>query len=274
MHTFPIPVVAYGPGSQPEDEDLHYLPMPSDMHTYRPPSVEAEDMQPGATAMLARIEAALADWQPGHNGSLDLAELSDEELTVLDQVLGEGEVSAQISTPRGQVRIQESVFAGVWRMRQVDEQDVLLCDRIEVGDIPSALRKASALGNAAPEQPEDIAGLASAPALLTELGEQLKTGNDHVINLTLLPYTPEDGRYLEQALGKGAAAILSRGYGNCRISATGVARLWWVQFFNSQDALILNTLEICDVPEVARAAREDLADSRERLAEVRAWLGE
>ena len=35
---FPIPVVAaLGPGSQPEDETLDYMPMPSGMDTYRPP---------------------------------------------------------------------------------------------------------------------------------------------------------------------------------------------------------------------------------------------
>jgi len=42
---------------------------------------------------------------------------------------------------------------------------------------------------------------------------------------------------------------------------------------NSQDALILNTLEITDAPEVARTAAEDLADSAERLTEVMEWIG-
>jgi hydrogenase-1 operon protein HyaF len=44
--------------------------------------------------------------------------------------------------------------------------------------------------------------------------------------------------------------------------------VWWVKFYNSEDALILNTIEIVDVPEVARAAAEDLADSAERLKEI------
>jgi hydrogenase-1 operon protein HyaF len=38
--------------------------------------------------------------------------------------------------------------------------------------------------------------------------------------------------------------------------------------------LILNTLEIVDVPEVAMAADEDLADSEERLAELLEWMRE
>jgi hydrogenase-1 operon protein HyaF len=47
-----------------------------------------------------------------------------------------------------------------------------------------------------------------------------------------------------------------------------------VQYFNSMNTLILNTIEVVDVPEVALAADEDLLDSRERLAELIAWMGE
>ncbi|MDX1812887.1 MAG: hydrogenase expression/formation C-terminal domain-containing protein, partial [Gammaproteobacteria bacterium] len=44
--------------------------------------------------------------------------------------------------------------------------------------------------------------------------------------------------------------------------------VWWVQYFNSQDTLILNTLEITKVPEVACAGDEDIADSAQRLNEI------
>ena len=40
------------------------------------------------------------------------------------------------------------------------------------------------------------------------------------------------------------------------------------------NTLILNTIEVVDVPEVALAAAEDLADSRERLAELVDWMSE
>jgi hydrogenase-1 operon protein HyaF len=66
------------------------------------------------------------------------------------------------------------------------------------------------------------------------------------------------------AAGTAKVTLLSRGYGNCRITATGVARVWWVQFFNSQDALILSTIKVADV---------NLEDSAERLAEVLEWIG-
>ena len=118
-------------------------------------------------------------------------------------------------------------------------------------------------------------GIINAPALLAEVTERVSghAAEPHIINLSLLPFSPEDAAWLDQCLGRGRVTLLSRGYGNCRITATGVARVWWVQYFNSQDALILNTLEITDVPEVARAAAEDLADSAARLADILEWIG-
>ena len=90
----------------------------------------------------------------------------------------------------------------------------------------------------------------------------------HVVNLTLLPHTEEDLAWLDTALGLGSVDILSRGYGNCRVTATALHNVWRVQFFNSMDTLILDTFEVTPLPEVALAAPEDLTDSAERVAEV------
>ena len=53
-----------------------------------------------------------------------------------------------------------------------------------------------------------------------------------------------------------------------------VRDVWRVQYFNSMQTLILDTLEVVDVPEVALAAPEDLADSKERLGELVQWMSE
>ncbi len=47
---------------------------------------------------------------------------------------------------------------------------------------------------------------------------------------------------------------------------------WRVVYYNSQDTVILNTVEVGALPEVACAAIEDLQDSVERLGEVLAWV--
>jgi hydrogenase-1 operon protein HyaF len=79
---------------------------------------------------------------------------------------------------------------------------------------------------------------------------------------------------LERALPGGSVAIMSRGFGNCRITSTTARNVWRVQYFNSMNTLILNTIEVVDVPEVALAAPEDLDDTRERLAELIDWMSE
>ena len=93
-----------------------------------------------------------------------------------------------------------------------------------------------------------------------------------VVNLSLLPVTPEDIAYLDHLLGTGRITVLSRGYGNCRITNCAVANTWRLVYYNSQDKVILNTVEVSGVPEVACAAPEDLHDSLDRLAEVLAWV--
>lgn len=279
MHAFPIPVVALGPGSQQEDDTLDYLPMPHDMHTYHAPILpEQEDMGERAdvSVWLGQLLKAVQDWRFTHcTVSLDMSSLAEANRQLIDQVLGEGEVSVQVVGENGTLNIQESVFAGIWRVRGRDSDGHVFADRVEVGDVPIAVRLAKDSGLPGPVFSPPGPGVANAPALLAEIAEQVArpTSAAHVINLSLLPFTPEDGAWMDQCLGRGQVTLLSRGYGNCRITATGVARVWWVQYFNSQDVLILNTLEVADVPEVACAAAEDLEDSAERLAEVLEWIG-
>jgi hydrogenase-1 operon protein HyaF len=95
-----------------------------------------------------------------------------------------------------------------------------------------------------------------------------------VINLTLLPMSPEDTAHIDQVLDGGSVVILSRGFGNCRISSTAARDVWRVQYFNNMQTLILNTIEVASMPEVAVAAREDLLDSRDRLADLVQWMGD
>jgi hydrogenase-1 operon protein HyaF len=116
----------------------------------------------------------------------------------------------------------------------------------------------------------------NAPALLAELRQRAaawRPGSaSHVVNLTLLPLSPGDRALFESQLGRGSVMVLSRGYGNCRIVDTHVGCIWRVTYYNSQDAVILDTFEISDVPEVACAAPQGLEDSVERLAEVLQWM--
>jgi hydrogenase-1 operon protein HyaF len=232
------------------------------------------------------LEALLAALRDGTTTAIPLGGLAAADRRLLDQVLGEGEVSAQVlaqpetrrfGADAARVCVQESVFAGVWRV-QARTDDGALHDHVEVGAIPALLRAAASEDGAAPRIPPGALpeGLHNVPTLLVELADQRQRWQPgrpaHVVNLTLLPLAPEDIAHLDHQLGTGRVVILSRGYGNCRITDTLVPHTWRVVYYNSQDAVILNTIEVGALPEVACAAPEDLADSAERLAEVLQWI--
>lgn len=284
MYTLSIPVRAIGPGSQPDEETLQYLDMPRDMNTFRMPLVpERADTEALTESrdVLAEFVDALEPWDPAlrvPGPRLDVSGVSPAARAITNQMLGEGEVAIRISGSRT-LRIQESVFCGIWRVCELDSHGQLCGDWIEAGPLPEVVWE-SALATAAPG-PMPVAppdGAMNSPALIHEIHSHItdrKPGSAaRVINLTLFPMTPEDHRVLEQALPVGPVAMISRGFGNCRITSTLARNVWRVQYFNTMNTLILNTLEIVEAPEVALAAPEDLEESRERLAELVAWMSE
>jgi hydrogenase-1 operon protein HyaF len=282
MKSFPIPVRLTGPGSHVEEEELQYLDMPRDMRTFEMPRVpETEDTRALRTARdtLARLLELMKEWQPGAaNPMLDMRGIAPAAQKVTDQMLGDGEVSIQVTGGRT-LRIQESVFTGVWRVVELDGAGQLLADWLEAAPLPAAVLAAARDGAGDELAPVEIPGGAmNSPALLHELRGHLKTRRPgaapHVLNLTLFPMTPEDHQVLQHALPVGNVAIISRGFGNCRITSTAARSVWRVQYFNSMNTMILNTIEVVDVPEVALAAPEDLDDTRERLTELIDWMSE
>ncbi len=270
---------AFGPGSQPVDtngETLDYMEMPRDMATFIPPvAPEPEDvigMEDGKRKLEELLDTLRLFKADMPATILELGDLAKENLGLVNQILGEGEVSIVCGN---HIQAQEAVLPGVWRVLHFSDEGSISRDTIEVAACPDAVRDnvfkgaqtaVPAIDNPLPE------GVFNAPSLLSEIADRqskYKTGDDvHSVNLTLLPHTEEDIVYLTGKLGRGRTIILSRGYGNCRVSSTNTENVWWVQYYNSQDALILNSIEIIDMPEVVCAAQEDLEDSAERLNEI------
>ena len=107
------------------------------------------------------------------------------------------------------------------------------------------------------------------PVTIVTISDARRFSLDAVQRSTLLlPQSEQDLACLGDSLGRGPVSMLSRGYGNCRVTATGLRDVWWVQYFNSDDKLILNTLEVTPVPAAVLAAQEDIDDSAERLREI------
>ncbi len=284
MKPFPVPIRVVGPGSHLEEEELQYLDLPRGMSVFQMPRIpqSAESVHMAAARhVLARLLDRMESWDPGAPGEvprIDLDGLDAAPLTIVNEMLGEGEVAIRIDGGRA-FRIQESVFAGVWRVCELDVNGRVACDWVEASPIPAVVTEAARAGSSPDlrnvETPE---GTMNSPALLVEIQQQMREWRPrrpaHVVNLTLFPLSPPDHDVMQQALPIGPVAIMSRGFGNCRITSTGARHVWRVQYFNNMNTLILDTLEIVDLPEVAIAAAEDLRESRERFAELLEWMAE
>ena len=280
-HSNQIPAVnIYGPGSQPEPEGgrLDYMIMPTGMSTFQPPVLPEPDEVGDVSAALAILDKAGAALQQcGRHGGetrIPLQGLNRHALGLINQILGAGEVSATL-TGEAPIDIQESVMAGLWRVHHLDGRGNITGDFLEVAAIPGAVRQLAfqSARKQVDTNTEDLpAGVINSPALLVELDEKVRRHRAgdcaHVINLSLLPLSPQDLLLLGARLGVGPVTLLSRGYGNCRIGSTACRSVWWIKYYNSEDALILNTIEVAAIPEVAVAAAEDIADSAVRLREI------
>jgi hydrogenase-1 operon protein HyaF len=285
MDEFVIPVRLAGPGSQPADDAaFDCLALPHEVNTFRMPAVPEradETALAAARDLLGAFVAQTTRWSPATEPAGPRLELFGRPAPVVDivnQMLGEGEVGIRVDGDPC-YRIQESVFTGVWRICALDAANTLLADWVEAGALPRVVvdvaRAAAAPRIAMPPLP---AGAMNSASLVAELAAQMRERRSnapaHVVNLTLFPLSPEDHVVLDAALPAGPVAIISRGFGNCRVTSTLARDVWRVQYFNSMNTLILNTIEVVAVPEVALAAVEDLVDSRTRLAELVDWMGE
>ncbi len=283
MRSVNIPIRSLVPESAEPAEPLVVMPMPHEMSTFempRLPEASPGNDVAGASDVLQTFLAHFDAWLEGGGepAAFDLAGLAPERLRVLNETLGEGEVAAIVKA-ESNIQLQETVFAGVWREQHFGTKGELLHDYLLAAPIPPVVGRVAAESAATKLRALELpAGAMNLPALLHELQTAMdRCGHDtpaHVINLTLLPMSREDSIYLDLLLDGGSVVILARGFGNCRISSTAARHVWRVQYFNNMQTLLLNTLEVVQMPEVAVAAREDLIETSERLADLVQWMGE
>ncbi|MDR3504731.1 MAG: hydrogenase expression/formation protein [Acidocella sp.] len=250
------------------EEGPDYLPMPSSVAQYVPPLLPDDaELREAGEIWLDRIEQALTVYKPGAPQVLDLREATPAALRFLREVLGSGEVSA-LAMGKPDLQVEETIFAGLWRVRGEG------VDYLEVGDVPQVLRQRAAAPAMALPDPETIPDdVINAPHVLAEIVARsahfLATGERHNFNLDLVPMSDADLSWLVRTLGEGDVVIISAGYGSCRIRSTHLAATWWVQFSNASNQLILNSLDVAEIPAVACAALDDIADSAKRIRAVR-----
>ncbi|TQF26651.1 hydrogenase accessory protein HypB [Bradyrhizobium sp. UNPF46] len=235
-------------------------------------SAELARSCPNAVELLSKVADVIAGQKADAPTQLfRLGNLNDLERRLIADVLGEGEVAGVVALPDGSLaQIQESVLAGLWRIRiETDGHH----EYLEVGAIPEIVKRAAADLTSADfeigQPPEGAMNVLPVLAEIRERAQAFRPGmRSQIINFTLLPMSPIDMSFLQETIGNGPIQLVSRGYGTCRVLSTGIRNVWSVQFFNAMDTIILDTLEVGGVPTVALAADEDFEDSAERLTEI------
>jgi len=245
--------------------------MPGGVAGWRLPEISAPvDIAPIAAskAVLEELGEMITAYRVGRpSRALSIAHLDAANAAIVAQVLGEGEVSV-ILGDGSDLSIQESVMPGLWHVVGKD------CDYLEVADVPATVRAAIARQEQRePQLPETLPeGTMNVLPVLAEIGDFAKSWTPGSVSreivLTLLPMTPVDLDVLGQSLGQGEITLLSRGYGNCRVQSLGVRHVWRVTYFNSDDKMILDIIEVGDVPTAAVAAQEDIDDAQKRLSQI------
>ncbi|MQX37451.1 hydrogenase expression/formation protein [Roseospira navarrensis] len=248
---------------------------------------EAEALVSRAPEALALVEALLDDLRmravPAPDAPpdplpsvFDLTDIGPDGLTLLDQILGTGEVSGEVREPDGgTVAVQESVLTGVWRLHRRGPDGQSRRRWIEAGPMPrvvAAARGGRAASDLALDETPPTGTMAAWPLLSEIVGRAAahKPGRpNHVVTLSLLPVNAADLACLKATLGPGPVTLRAGGYGTCDMDLSGVDGVWSVRFLNASGTVILDTLEVGGVPAVVAAAPEDFADAATRLAEIR-----
>ncbi|MCZ9156389.1 hydrogenase expression/formation protein [Escherichia albertii] len=272
-----------GPRTQPNDDSFSMNPLPITCQVNDEPSMAALERcshSPRVIALLNDLQKQLSQRQPpqGEVLAVNLLNLNADERHFINTLLGEGEVSVRIQHADGsESEIQEAIFCGFWRVRK--RRDARLQeDRLEVGRAPLVLWQA-ATQNTLPTDsllPPPIDGLMNGLPLAHELLAHVRNPDTqpHSINLTQLPISEADRVFLSRLCGPGNIQIRTVGYGESYINATGLRHVWHLRCLDTLKGPLLESYEICPIPEVVLAAPEDLVDSTQRLGEVCRWLAE
>lgn len=105
--------------------------------------IESRDVATGMVAAILReLEGALQAYlASGKTHVIDLATLplGSANRAALEQALGGGEIEVRINA-LGASLLRETGFAGIWWVRHEDVEGKLLCELLEVTDVPEIVR--------------------------------------------------------------------------------------------------------------------------------------
>ncbi len=114
--------------------------------------------------------------------------------------------------------------------------------------------------------------LMNAIPVLNEIRHSLEAlrerGETRTINIYNFPLTDDDAAFLDHALGRGLIRIHYDGLEHTFWQETNISGVWWGEYRNSSNKVVLRTIEIAEFPPLARAQREDIDDGIGRIDRV------
>ncbi len=112
----------------------------------------------------------------------------------------------------------------------------------------------------------------NARALLRELEDHLRrlieTGEIARIDLGSLPLNSADYELLEQVLGHGEVIASVDSMGVSEISDTAIPGIWRIEYYNSEEVLVAEFIEVTRCPELLLTPLEEMKDGLSRLHEA------
>lgn len=248
-------------------------PLPQGLDTF----AFAFEGEPGSVECVPLLRACLTALQrcaSTQEGTvIPVAGLSEAALRFLDTTLGLGEVVVNVAGGH-QYEAKETVLPGLWRVWTREASGELRTLHLEVAPVPHVAVAANRTGTL-----DELSigvpppGAMNVVPVLAELRHRSRRWHpgepNHVVSFTLLPMSEDDMAFLEAQLGHGPVRGESKGFSRCRVELTQVRNIWSVQHFNAMGKLILDTIEVGDVPSALMAGGHDFEDSATRLGE---WL--
>lgn len=111
--------------------------------------------------------------------------------------------------------------------------------------------------------------LMNAPFLLHEIALALEnlrqTGERRTLYLSQFPLGPDDAAFLQDFLGRGPATITLGGVNQTIWRESATAGVWWGEYYEGPSKLLLRTLEIAEIPELAVTPASDIDQGLEQL---------
>ncbi len=95
---------------------------------------------------------------------------------------------------------------------------------------------------------------------LVALKDLARDGKTRTINIHDIPLTPADTRLMDRVLGAGKVTVQLSSMGSSEWRETRFPGLWRCVHKNFMGTSLLETLEICPFPELAKAEPVDIAD--------------